>query len=100
MAFSCDTGASLSRRRRQMWPALFVATSASLQSCRRLFERPLREWMNRRFEAYQHQAPRRQETKGWPRESAGEFFKLGMPGEAEGVKLDDGTEAASSVVEG
>ena len=56
--------------------------------------------MNGRFDVCQHQAPSRQETKGWPRESAGEFFKLGMPGEAEGVKLDDGTEAASSVLEG
>jgi len=52
MAFSCDTDASPSRRRRQTWPALFVATSTSLQSCGRCFERPLREWMNRRFDAY------------------------------------------------
>lgn len=32
MAFSYDTGASPSRRSRQTWPALFVATSTSLQS--------------------------------------------------------------------
>ena len=65
MAFSYDTGASPSRRSRQAWPALFVATSTSLQSCGRCFERPVHEWMNGRFDAYQHQAPSRQETNGW-----------------------------------
>ena len=101
MTVSYDTGASSSRRRRQTWPALFAATSTSLQSCGRCSERPVHGWMNGRFDAYQHQAPSRQETNGCPRERAGEFFRLGMLGVvAEGVKLDDGTEAASSVVEG
>ena len=100
MAFSYDTGASPSRRRRQAWPALFVATSRCDRAHDRC-EQVSNGWMNGRFDAYQHQAPSRQETNGCPRERAGEFFRLGMLGVvAEGVKLDDGTEAASSVVEG
>ena len=100
MAFSYDTGASPSRRSRQTWPALIRRDVDFAAVCGRCFERPVHEWMNGRFDAYQHQAPSRQETNGWPRERAGEFFRLGMLGVAEGVKLDDGTEAASSVVEG
>ena len=78
---------------------LFVATPISLQSYGMPCERLVREWMNGRLVACQHQAPSRQETNGCPRESAGEFLRLGMLGDAEGVKLDDGAEAASSVVE-
>lgn len=78
---------------------LFLAPSTSLQSCGMPRERLVHEWMNGRLVACQHQAPSRQETKGCPRESAGEFLRLGMLGGAEAAKLDDGTEAASSVVE-
>ncbi len=95
MAVSHDTAASPSRRSY----SLFLAPSTSRQYCGMPRERLVHEWMNGRLVACQHQAPSRQETKGCPRESAGEFLRLGMLGGAEAAKLDDGTEAASSVVE-